>query len=97
MPIITSNPEIVDDHEYPYLGISMAVSPQWRESDMGAMVAVRFMPYRVAEDGTLVQSGTDRAVVYPDAFAAAASDPDVAAFVQSFLASVQAFVTAKGI
>ena len=97
MPLITSNPELIDGQEYPYLGISMAVSPQWRERDLGAMVAVRFTPYRVAEDGTIVPSGVDRVVVYGDAFTAAESDPDVAAFVQAFLASVQAFVTAKGI
>ena len=97
MPLITSHPELIDGVEYPYLGISMAVTPQWRERDLGAMVAVRFTPFRVAEDGTIVPSGVDRAVVYGDAFAAAASDPDVAAFVQSFLESVQAFITAKGL
>lgn len=97
MPLTTSNPEIIDGVEYPYLAIHVAMSPQWRESDMGAMVAARFPLYRIDENGHIEQSGTDRSLVLADAFAQAENDPAIAEFVRTFLAAVQTLVTAKGI
>lgn len=97
MPITTQNPIPDPAGDYDRLGIQLAISPVWHESDVGAAVAIRLTPYRVNADGTIEQSTDARSVVYGDAFAAAADDPALAAAVTQIMSALQDFITAKGI
>lgn len=99
MPLTTSNPEIIDGIVYPYLGLSMAMMPEWRETDIGGMTAVELSLFRVTEDGKIERAMRDgkpvtRNVSFSDAFA---DDPDLATAVGGILAAVQGYVTAKGL
>jgi hypothetical protein len=53
MPLTTSKPEVIDDIEYPYMGLSMAMMPSWRERDIGAMVAAELTLFRIDEAGKI--------------------------------------------
>lgn len=79
------------------LGINLAVSPMWQDSYIGCSVAMRLTPFRVKDGKVEKLDDQARAVVYGDAFEAAASDPDLAACVQAIEAALAAFVTAKGV
>lgn len=99
MPLVTQNPEIIDGVEYPYLGLSMAMQPDWRESSMGAQCAVAFHPYRVTEDGKIERAMRDgypvqRSISFGDAFT---EDADSRAAAEGILAAVQGYLTAKGL
>lgn len=102
MPLITTNPEIIDGVEYPYLGLSMAMQPDWRESDIGAQVAVALHPYRVTAGGVIERAQRDGAIVqrslgFGDAFEHEAADPDIAQAIAGILSAVQAYITARGV
>lgn len=102
MPLTTTKPEIVNGVEYPYLGLSMAMSPDWRPNNLGAMVAVTLYPYRITESGDIERAmrdgqPVDRCLSFGDAFALEQSDPDMAQAAVGILTAVQSYLTAKGI
>lgn len=102
MPLTTSNPEIIDGITYPYLSLSMAMAPEWREQGMGAQVACEFIPYRVTETGQVEKAVRDgrpvsRSLAFGDAFGQAASDSDLGAAVEGILSAVQGYLTARGL
>lgn len=102
MPLTTSKPEIIDGVEYPYLGLSMAMAPDWRPTGMGAMVAVTLFPYRITETGTIERAmrdgqPVDRCLSFGDAFALEGTDPDIATAIAGILSAVQGYITAKEI
>lgn len=102
MPLTTANPELIDGIEYPYLGLSMAMQPDWRETGMGAQVAVSLHPFRVTETGTIERALRDgipvqRSLSFGDAFALEETDPDIATAIVGILTAVQGYITAKGI
>ena len=51
MKLISKKPTIKDGVEYPYLAVSLSMSPLWKPN-LGASVAIRFTPFRELEDGT---------------------------------------------
>lgn len=102
MPLTTANPEIIDDVAYPYLGLSMAMQPDWRPSSMGAQVAVALHPFRVTEAGTIERAVRDgipvqRSLSFGDAFALEDTDPAIATAILGILSAVQGYITAKGL
>ena len=97
MAIITSNHVPDPEGDYAMLGVNLAVSPMWREDSIGCSVAMRLTPFRVRDGVVERLDDQARAVVYGDAFEAAAGDPALAACVQAIEAALQAFVTAKGV
>jgi hypothetical protein len=96
MPLTTSKPEVIDDIEYPYMGLSMAMMPSWRERDMGAMVAAELTLFRIDEAGKIEIARIEgkpvtRSVSFGDAFASA----EAAEAVATILGAVQAYITAQ--
>jgi hypothetical protein len=101
MPLTTANPEVIDGIEYPYLGLSMAMMPDWRETSVGAMVAVELQLFRVTAAGKIERAldaeglPVCRHMSFGDAFAL--PDPDLADAMTRVLSAVQDYITAKGI
>jgi hypothetical protein len=101
MPLTTSHPEIIDGEEYPYFGLSMAMMPDWRPNDIGAMVAVELPLFRIDAEGKVIRAMNEdgqqvsRHMSFADAFAL--PDPDLAEAMTAVLDAVQAYITAKGI
>ena len=97
MAIVTTNPLPDPEGDYDRLAVNLAVSPLWREDSIGCSVAMRLTPFRVRDGIVERRDDAARAVVFGDAFAAAADDPDLAACVQAIEAALAAFVLAKGV
>lgn len=99
MPLTTSNPEIIDGIEYPYLGLSMAMMPEWQETDVSGMVAVELSLFRVTEDGKIERAMRDGKPVTRNASFANAftEDTDLTTAVGGILSAVQGYITAKGL
>ena len=98
MAIITSKPELANGVEYPYLGVNLAISPVWQESNIGASVAIVFTPFRVTDSGAVERlPGKERPCIYGDAYMAALTDPALAQAVETILGAIQQFVTDKGL
>jgi len=95
MAIATANPVSDPDGDYGMLGVNLAISPMWKPDSIGCSVAMRLTPFRVRDGAVERLDDQARAVVYGDAFAAAADDPDLLACVQAIQDALQAFVTAK--
>ena len=100
MPLTTSNPEIIDGIEYPYLGLSMAIMPEWQETNVGGMVAVELSLFRITEEGKVERAMRDdkpvtRGASIGNAFAP--GDSDLATAVVGILSAVQGYITAKGL
>lgn len=99
MPIQATTPIEHDGQSYPYYGINIAISPQWRPTEIRASVAVRLTPFRVDEATGEIHPLHEqvRPVVFADAFAAGQADPAVAAAVNGIMDAIQQYVTAKGL
>jgi hypothetical protein len=101
MPLTTKHPEVIDGIEYPYFGLSMAMMPDWRENNIGAMVAVELPLFRIDRRGRVIRAVDEegnqisRHMSFGDAFAL--PDPDLAAAMVAVLDAVQDYITAKGI
>lgn len=102
MPLTTATPEVIDGISYPYLGLSMAMQPEWRATSLGAQVAVALHPFRVTEAGQIERAVRDgipvqRSLTFGDAFAMEETDPAIAAAIIGILTAVQSYLTAKGL
>jgi hypothetical protein len=96
MPIISSNPTIVDGVEYPYFLINLAISPY--DAPNGASVALRLTPYRNLELGGIVQLPDHaKGVSILDVFQVAESDPAFEKAVEGIMNTLQTFITEKGL
>ena len=104
MPITTANPITRDGKTYDKLAVSLAVSPGMTGNAMQARVVLSLQPYHEAEDGAMSVPMTDgapdrsviRNVIFGDAYAAAASDPDLAQALNTILTAIGGYVAAKG-
>lgn len=96
MPIISSNPTVVDGIEYPYFLINLAISPY--DAPNGASVALRLTPYRNVELGGIEQlPDYAKAVSLLDVFEVAESDPAFEKAVKSIMDTLQVFINEKGL
>lgn len=97
MKLVSSKPTIVDGVEYPFLAVSLSMSPIWKPN-MGASIAIRFTPFRELEDGTF-ESLDDRpkAISLFDIFEAADGDPHFEEAVQGILKTLQTLADNKNL
>ena len=95
MKIKSSNPTIKNGVEYPFLAVSLSMSPLWKP-DIGASVAIRLTPFRELEDGTF-ESLPDRpkAISLLDIFESAEGDPAFEDAIQGILTTLQSLVDSK--
>jgi hypothetical protein len=99
MPILTSTPKVIDSPEIPYdrLGVSLAISPIWKQNDVEAAVSITAVPYRVLPDGSIdkLESGA-WSYNCGQVFAASENDPALAEAATALMTAVQNFLAAKG-
>jgi hypothetical protein len=96
MPLISSNPTIVDGVEYPYFLVNLSISPY--DPPRGASVALRLTPYRDLELGGIeAQPDYAKAVSILDVFEVAESDPAFEKAVTGIMNILQEFITDKGL
>ena len=73
MPLISTNPIIVDGQEYPFYLVNLSISPY--DAPRGASVAMRLTPYRNVELGGIEQlPNYAKAVSLLDVFEVAETD-----------------------
>ena len=96
MPLISTNPTIVDGKEYPYFLVNLSISPY--DAPRGASVALRLTPYRNEELGG-IESLPDqaKAVSLLDVFEVAESDPAFEKAVAGIMRTLQEFINDKGL
>lgn len=97
MALTSTQPIERDGKVYDRLAANLALSPMWQADGLGCSIAVRLTPYRVGPGGPERLDDAAQAVVYGDAVEAAASDLDLARFLQALEAAAQAFIDAKGL
>jgi hypothetical protein len=98
MPLISSQPTIFEGNEYPYFGINLSISSLWQPTDVGGSVALRLIPYRTLEDGTIEKlDDQPKSAVYFDVFQEAQNDPALAEIVTTIMGALQQFITDKNL
>lgn len=95
MKIKSAKPTIVNGVEYPFLAVSLSMSPLWKPN-LGASVAIRLTPFRELEDGTFdILKDQPKAVSLLDIFEAADGDPHFEDAVQGIMKTLQTLVDNK--
>jgi hypothetical protein len=95
MKIKSSNPTIKNGVEYPFLAVSLSMSPLWKPN-IGASVAIRFTPFRELEDGTFEPlTEQPKAISLLDIFESAQGDPAFEDAIQGIMSTLQTLVDAK--
>jgi len=97
MPITSASPVTVEGNEYPYLAISLAISPVYGEAAVSGRLAMTAVPYRIADGVCYYAQEHAKRVSIGDIYQRAAADPDFATFLSELMASGQKYLTAKGI
>ena len=93
--IKSSKPIVVNDIEYPYLAVSLSMSPLWKPN-LGASVAIRLTPYRVKEDGSFdILKNQPKAISLLDIFETADGDPHFEAAITDIMGALQTLVDNK--
>lgn len=87
----------IQNEEFPYLSLTMAMAPRISTNDIKTMVSVLLRPYSISEDGTVTVGEEDKSLVWSDVFTAVNTDPILATFVGKFLYAAQEFINAKGL
>jgi hypothetical protein len=96
MPLISTNPTIVDGVEYPYFLVNLSISPY--DAPNGASVAMRLTPYRNVELGGIEQlPDYAKAVSILDVFEVADSDAAFEKAIEGIMGTLQTFITDKGL
>lgn len=96
MPLISTQPTIVDGVEYPYFLVNLSISPY--DAPRGASVALRLTPYRNMELGGIEQlPDYAKAVSLLDVFEVAEHDPAFEEAVASIMNALQEFINNKGL
>lgn len=96
MPIISTNPTIVEGIEYPYLLVNLAISPF--DAPKGASVSLKLTPYRNLETGEIEQlPDYAKAIALLDIFEVAQNDPVFEKAIQGIMNTLQEFINEKGL
>lgn len=95
MKLTSTKPTIIDGVEYPFLAVTLAMSPLWKPN-IGASVAIRFTPFRELQDGSY-ESLPDqpKAISLLDIFESAQGDPAFEDAIQGFMSTLQILVNNK--
>ena len=94
MPLISTNPLIVDGIEYPYYLCNLTIAPY--DAPKGASVALRFTPYRMQGDQIVMQPDCSKIMAELDIFEVAGIDPAVEKAVVGIMATLHQFIDDKG-
>lgn len=94
MPLISTNPLILDGQEYPYYLCNLTIAPY--EAPKGASVALRFTPYRMQGDQIVMQPDYSKVMAELDIFEVADIDPSVEKAVVGIMSTLQQFINDKG-
>ena len=94
MPLISTNPLIVDGIEYPYYLCNLTIAPY--DAPKGASVALRFTPYRMQGEQIVMQPDYSKVMAELDIFEVADIDPAVEKAVVGIMATLQQFIDDKG-
>jgi hypothetical protein len=97
MPISSASPVTVDGNEYPYLAISLAISPVYGEAAVSGRLAMTAVPYRIEDGACHYAPDSAKRVSIGDIYEQAATDPAFATFLQTLMSAGQVYITAKGI
>ena len=95
MPLISTNPTIVDGKEYPYFLVNLAISPY--DAPKGASVALRLTPYR--DDGVGgIETLPDYAKIVSllDVFEVAQYNPAFEKAIVGIMSTLQEFINDEG-
>jgi hypothetical protein len=95
MKLVSTKPTIKNGIEYPFLAVSLSMSPLWKPN-LGASVAIRFTPFRELEDGTYQSLPNDsKAISLLDIFETAQGDPAFEDAIQGMLKTLQDLINKK--
>ena len=96
MPLISTNPIIVDGQEYPFYLVNLSISPY--DAPRGASVAMRLTPYRNVELGGIEQlPNYAKAVSLLDVFEVAETDVAFENAIKGIMDTLQIFINEKGL
>lgn len=96
MPLISTNPIIVDGQEYPFYLVNLSISPY--DAPRGASVAMRLTPYRNAELGGIEQlPNYAKSVSLLDVFEVAETDVAFENAIKGIMDTLQIFINEKGL
>tara|TARA_R110000868_G_scaffold19150_5_gene82788 strand:+ start:436 stop:723 length:288 start_codon:yes stop_codon:yes gene_type:complete len=95
MPILSNAPVTVDGKTYDRLAVNLAVSPVWKDDDLGPALAIRLTRYRKGDAGVIdrLDEG-DLSIVHS---AQVRNDPAIEAKVRELMSVVQDLVNLKGL
>ena len=99
MPILTTTPKSVSNPEIPFdrLGVSLAISPIWRPTDVEAAVSIMAVPYRHLPDGSIEKlESADWTYNNGQVFSDSLSDPALDEAATALMTAIQNFLQAKG-
>jgi hypothetical protein len=94
MPLISTNPIIVDGIEYPYYLVNLTIAPY--DAPKGASVALRFTPYRMQGEQIVMQPEYSKVMAELDILQVADIDPAVEKAVEGIMSTLQTFIDDKG-
>jgi hypothetical protein len=96
MPIIANAPLIENEIEYSRVAVNLAISPIFKEADLGPAMSVRFTYYDKNEDGSIRRPETDASknFVY---CTLNGDEPEIDAIVRKIMDAVEELATLRGI
>ena len=105
MPILSNKPQTVDGVVYDRLAVNLSISPEWKKSDIGPNVAIRFTPYTKDTDGKILvlentRDEENNITDYSTSFvyaSAVMNDSEVETTVRELMQAVEKLVALKGI
>ena len=97
MPIVSTNPVVVDGVEYPNFAVNLYVSPLWRDGEVSGTAALKLTPYR-SVDGVVNRADEhSRRIAFDDVFARADDDAVLGESLTQIYAAIQSYITKKGL
>ena len=106
MPILSNKPVTIAGVTYERLGVSLVISPAWKENGLGPSVAIRFEYYTKDAQGNVLRlqnppvAEGEMSVDYSTSLvysALAMDDPSFEAKVRDLMVTVQDIVNMKGL
>lgn len=94
MPILSTNPTIVNGVEYPFLAVTLAISPYYTENYIGGSIAIRFTPFKYDENHNVIKlDGYDKVIAMLDVFTE--GTPEEKEIVANIMGQIQNLVSLK--
>jgi hypothetical protein len=106
MPITSNNPVTVNGTTYERFAVSLAISPAWKENDLGPSLAMRLERYTKDAEGNVIKlqnppaAEGEQPVDYSSSLvysALAMSSPEIEQKVRELMDAVQDLINMKGL